>query len=253
MKNRFDRFLNKQNIVFSKEEIDKIELLKVDYANKLYEGFTYDYEMFDCETSTHPTSASKINALERIKQDIENGKIFDKSYFDVLELKGATVNYNDQKFIEFAVGYSILEHDCAQTAFIALKEIWQVHLLNLMILEYHKNEYSLTTNYFKINMGFDDKVFPNTKSHQFFIQTINRAEFEISRNWISQLYRFLKSKTKHNPNCHIKGTEFEFADYWNKYNCGYIIKKYDKSTGMASQNSESNEYELIRSWYKNFN
>ena len=252
MKNSFDRFKNKWNVEFSKEEIIKIDELKTKYANELYDRFTHDYEMFDFEISTHPTSASQIEELEKIKQNTESSRTFRKSYFDILKLQGATVIFNDKKFIEFAIGFSILDHDLEQVAYMVLLEIWQVHLLNLMILERQKMDMQLSTNYFKFNLDLDTNIFPNAESHHFFIQTINRKEFEITNKWISQLYRFLKSKTKQNPNCCIKSTEFEFADYWNKYNTGYIIKKYEKSTGIAPQNTLLTEYELIRNWYYEF-
>lgn len=253
MDNYFEEFFKRVRIEFSKDELEKLESLKVEYANRLYEDFDHIHAIFDFETSTHLPGPSKINALERIKQGIESGKIFDKSYFKVLKLENANVIFNDTEFLRFAVGYSILDHDCEQSAFMVLKEIWQVHLLNLMILENSGINIQVSTNYFKINMDFDSNIFPNATSHQFFIQTVNRSEFQISHKWISELYRFLKSKIKYNPDCHIKCTEFEFADYWNKYNLGYDIKKYHKSTGMAPQDTASNEYILIRSWYDKFN
>tara|TARA_R110002167_G_scaffold365859_1_gene591661 strand:+ start:2687 stop:3460 length:774 start_codon:yes stop_codon:yes gene_type:complete len=253
MKKWFDDFLNKSNIEFSKDELNRIEFLKSDYANRLYERFTDDYEMFDFETSTHPTSASKINALERIKQSIENGKIFDKSYFDILSLNGATVHFNDQRFIEFAISYSILNHDAEQTAFIVLIEIWQVHLLNLIILEYDKKKVTLATNYFKINMNFDDRIFPNVQSHQFFLLTVNRDEFEVKRNWISQLYRILKSlKFNGKHEIYIKSNEFEFADYWNGHELEYEIKKHEKGIGLDGGKPHSVQNKLIESWYKEY-
>lgn len=252
MKSWFDRYLHKFNVEFSKDELSKMEKLKADYSKCLFEDFSIYYEMFDCETSTHIISTSKINALESIKQGVENGKIFDKSYFDIIQLKGATVLFNDYKFMEFAISYSILDHDCEQSAFIVLKEIWQVHLLNLMILEWHKNDIQLSTNYFKITLDYDTIIFPNKISHQFFIETINRPEFEIKRKWLSQLFRFLKGKNNGKNECFLKGNEFEFADYWNRHKMNYEIKKHQKGIGLNGGNVNSMEYELIESWYKEF-
>lgn len=252
MESRYNRFTNIYKVEFSKQELEKINELKCNYENLLFEQFSYSFEIFDLETSTHIIPSAKINALEKIKLAIEDGPIFDKSYFDVLRLKGATIQFNDEKFIEFAVGYSILDHDAEQSAFIVLKEIWQVHLLNLMILDCHEKNTSLSSNYLEINLKYDDTIFPNTISHEFFLQTINRSQFKVNRKWVSQLFRFLRSKNDGKNECYVVANEFQFADYWKKNIETFEIKKYDKKTSMAPIDQSSDELLSIKAWYKEF-
>lgn len=225
MKSWFDHYENKINFKFSPDELEKIDVLKTDYANRLYEKFTYSYEIYDIETSTHPTSAPKINALEKLKDIIVDGKNFDKSYFDILKLNGSTVKFNDQRFIEFALSYSILNHDSEQTAYVVLNQIWEVHLLNLMILEWDNNNVQLSTNYFSdkpFQNSWNDQIFEDQLSHKFFDFVFeNWLKSEKAMNTVHFVYRIMSKKTTESKidNYTIHAIQRDFMEFWNINYC----------------------------------
>ena len=126
------------------------------------------------------------------------------------------------------------------------------YCLELQIINEMIEDLKLNLKAFNVEVEYDETIFPNPCSFQFFNSVIQYAEFEFRRKWVSQLYRYLKVMNDGKHDIYLRGNEIQFAEYWNGLDLSYKIPIYTKSVGLDSTKNRSVEHNKIESWYNSF-
>lgn len=229
MESKFDRFLNRQIVQFSNDELAQLDSLKLKYQNQLFDEFQTYSEHYDLETSTHVTSNAKIDSLEKLKNEVLEDRSFAKPFFKILSLNGANVVFDNDKFIEFAISYSILNDDSEQTAWLQLLDIWKVHLLNLLILDWEERSVELSSNHKP-----HDPIFFDKPSEDFFWRCVNNYPKKKTKVYLSSLYQFMLFETGRNRvfKLSVTATKYDFAKYLVSNDLLNKVDEATKKTGL---------------------
>lgn len=223
-------------------DIEELEQIKSHFEKRLDEYASYAKEELYHEIETHISKEAKLIELQNLDNHIRVDLDYNGAYQTVVMPMGSEIV--EKRYLEFAYAYKILDDE--SRGLRVLKNIVRRNLIKILVREIQMPKVTSTKMKYR-------NVFENVNSEKFFFQVIENDQFELNRRYISTLYRFLKSKYgRSKQDVSIKCNELIFADFWNDLNTGLIIKKYQRSAGLASTDQKHTSFHFIESIYHDF-
>lgn len=184
----------------SRKEIDNIR-----------EGLIYDLDTYQeyereelyAEIENDYTPSIKIEKLERIKLDTQNNLAFNSHFFEekcffINDNGHAKITDNEQLFFSFVHSYKMRE-DVYKGRAVA-RNIIKARLIVYIIGTFLNAPETSTKHY-------SHRYFKKLVSETFFNFCLENTTEKVNRRFVSSLYGYLRGE--------LKGTQYEFAVYWN--------------------------------------